>query len=102
MLTMEVCVRADFHTAIARATASAERCDGWLAGHTLYSNVRAVLLVHLPGPALPKLAATLAADGFVLTSEPPLAVNADDVVLSLAVTALHEGPDLRRDVPAFG
>jgi len=82
-------------------------CRGWIVDHSLFSNISATVNFEIPGDAVARLTARLADAGLPAETEddppaPPADADGGDLRGSLAVTFIHDEPDLKRDVPAFG
>lgn len=103
MLRIEATRRGAFHPMVDAASACIKRADGWIVAHRFYSDVMAVLTVSCPPEAVATLEAALAEAGFTLhgaASGSP--GRGAEVAVQLVLNALHDGPDMRRTVPAFG
>lgn len=81
---------------------------GWISGHGLFSNTVVTFRFAFPAAQFPALADRLAASGVRLdeTSLARIAAIAaensagtEDVAASVAVTFIHDEPDLRQPVP---
>ena len=78
-------------------------CGGWVIDHTLFSNISASIIFEMPLAATGDLLARMEAAGYRpnLRDEYPTGTEGD-VRGSVAITFIHDEPDMKRDVPAFG
>ena len=76
---------------------------GWIVDHTLFSNLSANLNFELPGDQAADLVTTLEAARLrpAIEGEMP-GEQQKDLRGQVALTFIHQVPDLKRDVPAFG
>jgi hypothetical protein len=89
--------------AISEVNKAISSAGGWIVDHSLFSNKAANMNFEVPIAGMKKLLANLEIAGFHAVVEGELPVGeAGDVRGSAALTFVHQNPDLRRDVPAFG
>lgn len=77
------------------------RLGGWIDDVKMYSNLMNTIRLTLPAGAFTELAASLGEEGIVM--EQPQAPGGDpnaERMATLALTFVHDEPDLRREVPA--
>ena len=71
--------------------------------HQFYSNALAMIAFQVPASALASLAVALETAQITLHQAlPDAGARGSDVKAQLSITFLHDGPDLKRPVPAFG
>lgn len=77
--------------------------DGWIVNHQLFSNMAASLTFEIPLAAVGKFIGDIEQAGFTprVEGETPSG-DKGDVRGSVAITFIHDEPDLKRNVPAFG
>jgi hypothetical protein len=76
---------------------------GWIVDHTLFSNMAANLNVEVPLAALPDFLNALKQAGFTPKPDGALPTgDSGDIRGSLSITFIHNDPDLKQAVPAFG
>ena len=98
----------DRHQVVAQAQAAINDCGGWIADFHLFSNLSICLNFELPVNNLEPFQAALFKAGIQLNAEsteslPKFPQQTDSEIKgSLQITFLHNEPDLRREVPAFG
>ncbi len=82
---------------------------GWITGHGLFSNILVTFRFEMPTAQFPALADRLAASGVHLDEDSlawleAVAIHSPnsmkEIPASIAVTFLHNEPDLRHEVPA--
>ena len=82
---------------------------GWVAHHTLFSNIAITIQFALPADGFETFLRRIAEAGVHLDADSedrvsrataPRAARTGDIVTTLNVTFLHDEPDLRREVPA--
>lgn len=107
-LRLSAMVRRERNATISAAEQAISASGGWITHFTLLSNVAATLMFELPADRVRDLGAALAAVPLPLDAESlapfagwPDDAGAGDVRGTLALTFLHDEPDLRREVPAF-
>ena len=78
-------------------------CSGWVVNHTLFSNTAANINFELPLEMTGRFIDFLEAAGFSPNIEGDLPQgDKGDIRGNLSLTFLHNDPDFKRDVPAFG
>ena len=103
MLQLEASARGDFHATVGAAGDAISAVGGWIVDHRFYSSTLAVLSFQVPPDKAVALAQALSARGIALHSPPPVLAHGErDVAGQLSITFADGGPDIRRDVPAFG
>lgn len=109
MLMLAAVTSANRHAVMADIDDAAVACGGWIEGHALFSNIMTTFRFVVPAGRLGDFAARINEAGVHLDSASLSAVSkntgarvAPQVELrgSLAVTFIHDEPDLRREVPA--
>jgi hypothetical protein len=103
MLMLAV-TRASRHQIFADIDDAIVGLGGWVEGHSLFSNAAATFRLVLPAKAFGALAGRLEAAGARLDAESRKAIAAiepsdREIFATLAVTFIHDEPDLRREVP---
>ena len=89
--------------ALSEINAAISRHQGWIVNHTLLSNKAATLIFEMPAAAFGRLAADLTAFGVRVSADSPLPEGGNgDGRGIIAITFLHDEPDLKREVPHFG
>lgn len=89
--------------AITAARESLSRQGGWITHHSLFSNHAATLNFELPTAKAAAFIADLAAAGLTARYDGDLPPPEDgELQGSLQLTFLHDDPDMKRHVPAFG
>lgn len=114
LLMLSAVTRVNRHTAMRDIDDIVVSCGGWIEGHTLFSNIAATFRFVLPASGLEPFAARLDdaglhldAAGLAALAERARSGPADETGLggeevagALAVTFVHDEPDLRREIPA--
>ncbi|MGO1117290.1 hypothetical protein ACTL6U_01185 [Rhodovibrionaceae bacterium A322] len=90
--------------ALTRVQEAISLCDGWVVNHQLFSNIAASLIFEIPVPQAQALLTELAARGLPPSEDAKGrdGPGSNDLRGSIALTFLHNDPDLKRPVPAFG
>ncbi len=103
MFRIEIVTRMDRQKALSFINDGLSASDGWIVHHQLFSNMAASLVFEMPYTSLETFVESLKEEGLNprLTDELRKERNGD-VRGSIAITFLHDEPDLKRDVPAFG
>ncbi|MDR3436231.1 hypothetical protein [Telmatospirillum sp.] len=103
MLLLEASTRRDFHVAVSDAADAIAMAGGWVISHQFYSRTLAVIAFQIPAEALSSFGEALSNVEIKLHQPiPEIAKQSDEIPASLAITFVQDGPDFRRDVPAFG
>ena len=93
----------DRNAAISRVSGAVTAAGGWVSGHSLFSNLAAVVNFEIPAEGLTGFLEALRAAGLTVrpASErrPP---QTGDVAVSLSLTFSSDEPDLKRNIPPFG
>jgi len=102
-LRIEIVTRAERNQALSLANDAIGAVEGWIVSHQLFSNMSATLIFELPATNCEKLLARLRDAGFkpTLKDDYP-AGQKGDVRGNLVFTFIHDEPDMKRAVPAFG
>lgn len=103
MLILEASTRRGFHEAVHDVADAINAAGGWVVSHQFFSNRLASIAFELPADAFGSFAAALT--GLGLTLHQPVSerrAGAGGVAAQLSITFVADGPDFRREVPAFG
>ena len=98
---LSLITRQDRNQAISAIRKSISAVGGWILTHTLLSNMAATIVFELPCDRIKSFQDRLAASD-LSPAEDLLPIGTEEVCVSLSITFLHDEPDLKRDVPAFG
>lgn len=111
LLLLSAVTRVNRHAAMAGIDDIVLGCGGWIEGHTLFSNIAATFRFVLPAAGLAQFADRLDGLGVHLDAASRAALGARtpgagetgeaEVAGALAVTFVHDEPDLRREIPAI-
>lgn len=78
-------------------------CEGWIVTHQLFSNISASINFEMPSNEIEPFVGKLSDAGFFPRSaKKSTNIKDGDVRGLISVTFVHDEPDLKRDVPAFG
>jgi hypothetical protein len=89
--------------ALSAASEVISGCGGWIVDHALFSNMAANINFEPPLAATAQLIERLEKAGFSPKVEGDLPEgDTGDIRGCLMMSFLHDEPDLKRDVPAFG
>lgn len=104
MIRQEASSHGDFNVVVAAVEQAVMSSGGWIVSHQFFSNRLAMLSFNLPRGRETAFGAALEATGLSLHHPFPSssAGRGDEVMVQLSISFLHDGPDLRREVPAFG
>lgn len=109
MLMLAAVTSVNRHEAMADINDTTVGCGGWIEGHTLFSNIMVTFRFVVPAGRLAEFAVRVNEAGVHLDPASLAAVSertgagiAPQAELpgALAVTFIHDEPDLRREVPA--
>lgn len=102
-LRLEATVHIERHRALSAVAESVQAIGGWIVGHTLFSDVMAVINFEFPADRSGQLTHTLASHGITAAPTPPeiMGPAETEVVGLLTLTFAQGSGDLRHDVPAF-
>lgn len=109
MMMLAAVTRANRHEVFAQINDAAVGCGGWIEGHTLFSNIMVTFRFVLPADRLEAFLSRVDQAGVHLDQASLAALSAvaqpdgaggGEVPGALAVTFVHDEPDLRREVPA--
>ena len=113
LLMLSAVTRVNRHEVMSGINDIVVACGGWIEGHTLFSNIAATFRFVLPASGLAGFGARVDALGVHLDAASLEALAARslgageagevgeaDVAGALAVTFVHDEPDLRREIPA--
>ncbi len=76
--------------------------EGWIVNHQLFSNIAASIVFELPSDKMKDLCVSIESAGFKTDSDESFSVKTKEIRGSLAITFIHDEPDLKRNIPAFG
>lgn len=104
MIQQEASSHGDFNAVVFSVEQAVLAAGGWIVSHQFFSNRLAMLSFALPKMPPVDFGASLTAAGLSLHQAFPdkLPGRGEEVMVQLSITFLNQGPDLRRDVPAFG
>ncbi|SIS69448.1 hypothetical protein [Insolitispirillum peregrinum] len=103
MIRLDGVTRRQHTLALFDVTSAISDAGGWISNHQLYSNMLAMIAFEVPAQNLPALIEALHQAGIVIHDPPELhGQGSEDVAARLTISFLHNDPDLRRPVPAFG
>ncbi|PKU24099.1 hypothetical protein [Telmatospirillum siberiense] len=103
MLLLEASTQREFHAGVSDAADAIGKAGGWVISHQFYSKTLAVIACQIPAEALSSFAEALEVVGIKLhRSVPETTGPIDDIAVQLSITFVQDGPDFRREVPAFG
>ena len=97
---IEAVTRAECNGVLLAVREAIQASGGFITDRHLYSNLSATIVFELPGAHLPALADGLTAVGLSIKRLPEDGERMPNCALS--ITFVHDDPDMRRDVPAFG
>ncbi|WP_085908584.1 hypothetical protein [Kiloniella majae] len=94
----------DRHSAIHELSTAISQSNGWVSDHTLLSNVAATINFEIDDlAAYKKLLSKLEENTLNPGIELEKIGNENNVIQGqLTITFIHNDPDLKQDVPAFG
>ncbi len=102
-LRFEIVSRLDRNAALSFIKDCISKNEGWIVDHQLFSNVSASLNFELPAEKVEAFTLSLKKDGIrVFEKHQNSGVCEGDIRGSICITFLHDEPDMKRDVPAFG
>jgi len=102
-LRIEIITRMERNAALALASDAVSKVEGWIVSHQLFSNMSATINFEIAAPMSAVLLSKLEEAGFNPTLEKGYPVGGQgDIRGSLVFTFVHDEPDMKRDVPAFG
>ena len=105
MLQLTGVTKANYFDMTARLTAALGAAGGWILAHQQFSNLSLCLNFEISREHLPRLAAEIAATGFVLSPASQASLQtlatgtAESVAGTLQVTFIHNDPDLVVPLP---
>jgi hypothetical protein len=104
LLRLEAIVTLDRHAAVAAARDAIGGAGGWIVGHSLYSDLMAVLNFALPAHRTGDLGRLLQARGIDPDDAPPETMGTceQEVLGVLRMTFPHGTGDIARTVPDVG
>ena len=102
-LRLEIITKIERNRAITIIKDAINSSEGWIADHKLFSNNSASLTFEIPAKAIDPFLLKLDANGFKpeIIGDKPL-ISKGDIRCGLAITFVHNDPDMKRDVPPFG
>ena len=102
-LRVSIFTRMDRNEAIAKVNEVIGECGGWIVNHALFSNLMITINFELPSDQAVSFIENL--DHMKLSPEVEYGmpeVKEEDLRGQIMVSFIHNDPDLKRDVPAFG
>lgn len=88
---------------ISRTREAIGRSDGWISDHTFLSNMATTINFELPVTGTESFVCELERVGFQVTVEGDVPKGDEgDLRGQILFTFVHQEPDLKREVPAFG
>jgi len=104
MLVLEASTRRGFHEAVHDVVEAINTAGGWVITHQFFSNRLASIAFEIPVGTLAPFAEALRDLGITLHQPVPDrdGAGAGEIAAQLSITFAEEGPDFRREVPAFG
>ncbi|MEH6525928.1 MAG: hypothetical protein V7723_07620 [Sneathiella sp.] len=100
---LSIVTKIERNTALSQVRDYVSEQGGWSVDHTLFSNMAATLNVELPMVSLADFITSLEQAGYSPKTEtPPPAGDGGDIRVSISLTFIHNDPDLKQTVPAFG
>jgi hypothetical protein len=100
---VEIATRMERNGAIACVRNAIVECGGWVTGHQLFSNMAASISFEAPmGAAETFVAALRTADLHPTFKDAIPSGTEGDLRVGVSLTFIHDEPDLKREVPAFG
>ena len=102
-LRIEIITRAERNQALSLANDAIGAEEGWIVSHQLFSNMSATVNFEIPIIKCESLLARLREAGFkpALKGDCP-AGQKGEVRGNMVFTFMHDEPDMKRAVPAFG
>lgn len=102
-LRIEIATRIERNQALTLISELISGADGWIVSHQLFSNLSATINMEIPASGVEGFVSRLKEAGFVPQVQGELpAISHGDVRGCVALTFIHDEPDMKRDVPAFG
>ena len=101
-LKVEIYTKRERNKAISQLVDAITEADGWVSGHQLFSNMAASISFEIPSVHISELLQTLEGCGFSPRVDNAFEARPGDVKGTISITFIHEEPDMKRDVPAFG
>jgi len=103
MVLLEASSRRGFHEAVHDVAEAINAAGGWVVSHQFFSNRLASIAFELPANQFVAFVAALESLGVTLhQSVPDRGRAATEIAAQLSITFVQDGPDIRREVPAFG
>jgi len=103
MILLQASTKREFHAAVSTVVDAITQNGGWVVSHNFYSNALAMLSFMLPTKGFSVFEDTMVQAGIALHNPlPQLQKSEDEVSFQLSMSVLNDGPDVRRQVPAFG
>ncbi len=102
-LRLEIVTKIERNQAITKIKDAIGCAEGWIADHKLFSNNSASLSFEIPSKAIELFLLKLNEAGFkpeIIGNKPT--ANDEDIRCGLAITFVHNEPDMKREVPPFG
>ena len=102
-LRIELFTKIDRNQAISLVGDLISHSDGWIVSHQLFSNISASIFFGMPSSSIDDFIHSLNQAGFTpsVTDSGSRKKDGDQRGV-ISITFIHNDPDLKRDVPAFG
>ncbi|MEX0297648.1 MAG: hypothetical protein AB3N28_01160 [Kordiimonas sp.] len=102
-LRIEIVTKTDRQQALSQINDVISANEGWISNHQLFSNMAAAISFEMPVEYVENFLLGLKEIGFNPKPQDEIPeTGSGDIRGSISVTFLHDEPDLKRDVPAFG
>ena len=103
MIPVQIHTRQNRNQAITTVKDGVMATQGWIVHHELFSNKAATILAELPAQQVPVFIEYLTDHGLQADKiQVPTRHKGGECRLSVSLTFLHDDPDMKRDVIAFG
>lgn len=100
---LEIITKMERNKAISLVREAIGASEGWIVTHQLFSNLSASIIFEMPYLEAAGFLTRLKEAGFSTAVENGIPKGkGDDIRGVLSVTFIHDEPDMKRDVPAFG
>jgi len=102
-LKLEIITKIERNRAITNIKDAINSSQGWIVDHKLFSNNSASLTFEIPAKSIDAFLHKLNDAGFKpeIIGDKPLG-SVGDIRCGLAITFIHNDPDMKREVPPFG
>ncbi len=100
---IEIITKMERNQAISLIREAISASEGWIVTHQLFSNLSASIVFEMPYDEAEGFLSRLNEAGFSPATEKGIPKGkGDDIRGVLSLTFIHDEPDMKRDVPAFG